>query len=98
MVDQRSSGLCVTCNNAPTCFYRASRGPGLFCEMFDDYVAPSLRIVERAVPHSTMSSMALHTTEVDAGAYSGLCMNCDLRRTCRHPRSAAGIWHCGDYQ
>lgn len=98
MAVQGNSGLCATCNNAATCFYRASRGPGLFCEMFDDYVAPGLRTVERANPYSSTSSVALHTTEVDAAAYPGLCMNCDHRRTCRHSRPATGIWHCGDYQ
>jgi len=38
-------GLCMTCNNASSCFYLQSRGPALFCELFDDYVRPELRTV-----------------------------------------------------
>jgi hypothetical protein len=36
-----TGGLCATCNNAETCFYRATRGPALLCELFDNFVAPA---------------------------------------------------------
>ena len=92
-------GLCMTCNNAPTCFYRATRGPGLFCEMFDNYAPP--RIVR---PSKRMATKARDTAqepvaaEQDQSAYTGLCMNCDHRGTCKQPKPAWGVWHCENYE
>ena len=92
-------GLCMTCNNAPTCFYRATRGPGLFCEMFDDYVPPPVvRPVKRKAPRSSDMATALGATKQDDSAYSGLCMNCDHRGTCKQPKPSWGVWHCENYE
>jgi hypothetical protein len=92
-----TAGLCSTCNNSPTCFHRARRGPALFCELFDDYVAvPAGRNgggMSRAAPAS-----ATRMAAEEAGRYAGLCINCEHRRTCSHPRPAEGVWHCEDYE
>ena len=90
-------GLCMTCNNAPTCFHRARRGPALFCEMFDDYVPATMRIGDRVTPPSADASMAVRVAEEDASTHAGLCMNCEHRRTCKHPDREGGVWHCEDY-
>lgn len=90
-------GLCMSCNNAPSCFHRARRGPALFCEMFDDYVPGTLRIGDRVTSPSADASMAVRAADEDATKYAGLCMNCDQRRTCGYPRPAGGVWHCEDY-
>ena len=91
-------GLCMTCNNAPSCFHRARRGPALFCETFDDYVLSVVRTRDRTASPLADSSMALRAAEEDASMYAGLCINCDHRRTCGHPRPAGGVWHCEHYQ
>ncbi|MBU0717455.1 MAG: hypothetical protein KJ749_04330 [Planctomycetes bacterium] len=91
-------GLCMTCNNEPSCFHHARRGPALFCETFDDYVSVTVRIGDRMTSPSADASMAIRAAEGDATKYTGLCMNCDHRRTCGHPKPAGGIWHCEDYR
>ena len=92
-----SGGLCMTCNNAPTCFYRATRGPALFCELFDDYV-PQARELGGADPTSpARSAVALQAPAQEDAKYTGLCVNCEHRTTCAHPRPTGGVWHCEDY-
>ena len=95
---KNGSGLCMTCNNAPSCFYRATRGPSLFCEMFDDYVAPVVRTFDRESPVSSGSPVAFGATEDITAGFTGLCMNCDNRRTCRHSQRGGGVWHCEEYR
>ncbi|GAG40851.1 unnamed protein product, partial [marine sediment metagenome] len=95
---KNASGLYMTCNNAPSCFHRARRGPALLCETFDDYVPPTVRIGDRVTTPTAEPSMAVSAAEEDASKYAGLCMNCDRRRTCRHPKPAGGVWHCEDYE
>ena len=90
-------GLCMTCNNEPTCFNRARRGPALFCETFDDYVPGTARIGDRITFSSPDTPMAVRAAEEDTTKYAGLCMNCDQRQTCGHPKPAGGVWHCEDY-
>lgn len=87
-------GLCMTCNNSPTCFYRASRGPGLFCEMFDDYTEPVVRTIDRRVSPKVES----RGSEQDTFTYTGLCSNCDHRRTCALSKPEGGVWHCEEYR
>ena len=90
-------GLCMTCNNAPTCFYHNTRGPALFCEMFDDYVPPVVRIGAEKVAPVPVSSMVAQAADEEVSKYAGLCVNCRHRATCTHPRPTGGVWHCEDY-
>jgi hypothetical protein len=96
-VTDGSGGLCLTCNNAPTCYYRATRGPALFCELFDNYLPPPELGGGKPVPR-TDASTALRAAEEEAGKFTGLCMNCGHRATCQHPRPVGGVWHCEDYE
>ncbi len=82
------AGLCSTCNNAASCFYRAQRGPALYCELFDNFVAD---------PPDDPPARPRPATNVTNG-YTGLCMNCENRTTCRHPKPEGGIWHCENYE
>jgi hypothetical protein len=91
-------GLCSTCNNSPTCFHRARRGPALFCEMFDDYVASVLCTEGRRPASSAGPPTGLSAAAEEVSRYAGLCMNCEHRRSCRHPRPEGGVWHCEDYE
>jgi len=88
-------GLCSTCNNAPSCFHRARRGPALYCELFDDYVEPEWRTVRVSLRADTSASVA--TVEDDTSKCEGLCVNCENRQTCAHPKPTGGVWHCEDY-
>jgi hypothetical protein len=93
---RETEGLCSTCNNAPSCFYRASRGPALFCELFDNYVPPVLRTRDDSVVPPADYSVAVQ--EQESAEYAGLCMNCENRRACALPKPAGGIWHCEEYR
>ena len=95
---QANQGLCGTCNNAPSCFFLASRGPALFCELFDNFVPPAARTGGAEIAPSTVSSLGDMSAEEAASTYTGLCMNCENRRTCRHPKPAGGVWHCEEYR
>jgi len=86
-----SPGLCLTCNNAPGCYYRARRGPALFCELFDDFV-------DLAAPRGGFGAAPVTTPAKPAPARAGLCGNCEHQQTCTHPRPEAGVWHCEDYE
>jgi hypothetical protein len=85
-----TGGLCMTCNNQPTCYYHARRGPALFCELFDNFVPSEgvRRFPDEELPEP---SQALNKD------YAGLCMNCDHRTECMHPKPESGVWHCEDY-
>jgi len=65
--------------------------------MFDDYMPPIERIVSAQASPRADSSMARRATEEAVSKYSGLCMNCEHRRTCTYPKPEGGIWHCEDY-
>ena len=91
-------GLCMTCNNAPSCFHRARRGPAQFCETFDDYVPAVVRSGDRVTTPAAEPPMEVGATEEDGFTYAGLCMNCQHRRTCEHSRREGGVWHCEDYE
>lgn len=98
-LDSGSVGLCSTCNNAPTCAYRAARGcDALCCEMFDDYSAPASGGVLQNPGHLMSRDAKRENSSLDAMLYSGLCVNCENRHTCRAAKSAGGVWHCEEYR
>ncbi len=90
-----TGGLCITCNNLPTCYYNARRGPALFCELFDDHVGP---VGSPGEPTVSPSRGTARGTEKETKTFVGLCMNCEHRLTCMHPKPTGGIWHCEDYE
>ncbi len=93
-----SRGLCSTCNNAPSCFYHHSRGPALFCELFDNYAPATVQTrVTKAEPKAA-PSIAERAADGEAAEYTGLCMNCENRRVCNHPKPEGGVWHCENYR
>jgi len=80
--------LCSTCNHEAACRLRKTHAsPVMFCEEFDDHVAPPLK----AAPRPSGTS---HAEE----GFMGLCMNCENRHACPKERTSAGIWHCEEYQ
>ena len=93
-----NTGLCMTCNNAPSCFHRVRRGPAQFCETFEDYVPSVVRRGVRVATSTVEAPSATGVTDDDASCYAGLCMNCRHQRSCKHPRREEGIWYCEDYE
>ena len=93
-----SGGLCMTCNNAPDCYYRARRGPALFCELFDGYALPAERKISVKAPAPADSSAPRRAAAEETAKYTGLCVNCENRRTCALPKPAGGVWHCEEYR
>ena len=91
-------GLCSTCNNSPSCFHRARRGPALLCELFDDYVAPSLGGGGRKTSTAAFSTTAFAGSGESASNYGGLCVNCEHRQSCWHVKPEGGVWHCEGYE
>jgi hypothetical protein len=91
-------GLCSTCNNSPSCFHRARRGPALLCELFDDYVAPSLRSDGRRDPAAAYSKVAFQDPSDKTSKHGGLCVNCEHRQGCWHAKPEGGVWHCEGYE
>ena len=90
-----TGGLCMTCNNSPTCYYHATRGPALFCDLFDNYVAPvKTTIVDEARPVQAKAPVVEEQLTVAAG----LCMNCEHRMDCVHAKTTGGVWHCEEYE
>ena len=99
MVDvQNGNGLCITCNNASGCFYLASRGPALFCELFDDYAPVAACPRAEAARLSPGMPLAAVIGQDEASRTIGLCVNCDNLAMCQHPKPAGGVWHCEEYR
>ena len=70
-------GLCMTCNNGPTCHYRAVRGPAVFCEMFDNYASPIDAGSCGEPSGCSEPPSALCATEEKDNTYAGLCLTGD---------------------
>ncbi|UCD75549.1 MAG: hypothetical protein JSV91_01265 [Phycisphaerales bacterium] len=99
------TGLCSTCNNVSTCFYFSTRGPALFCELFDDHVDYSppqaARRAPRAAPRVAPRPARRRAAPAAAEApvpLKGLCVNCEHRSACVYPKPPGGIWHCEEYE
>lgn len=86
-------GLCLTCNNAPTCIFYQRNGSRIvwYCELFDDYVP----VQELQKPEKKVESK---TEEKSKGKFKGLCVNCEDRDTCTFTKPEGGIWHCEEYR
>ncbi|NIO55914.1 MAG: hypothetical protein GTN72_07165 [Candidatus Latescibacteria bacterium] len=99
IVETKSPGLCSTCNNAHTCFYRKRRGfDALFCEMFDDYVPDGkagTRVAGVVIPTAWTEAEGERSA---AEPLKGLCVNCENRDACMFPKPEGGIWHCEEYK
>ena len=87
-------GICSTCNHLEECTSKKNwRGPVFFCEEFDDYLPPKEILLSKKVE---VDSDAFRI-ENEANEYSGLCVNCEHRKTCTFPKSEGGVWHCEEY-
>ncbi len=80
-------GLCSNCEKLETCSYPSTTSETWFCEEYS-----------YARPEKSAVIITEHEEEQQAETLKGLCMNCELRDTCKFPKPAGGVWFCGEYQ
>ena len=84
------SDLCSTCNHETGCMYRQNyKGKVIFCEEFE---------IEDIIEGSQYVEIQNDNNKINSENYTGLCRNCDLRKTCMLCTPAKIIWHCEEYQ
>ena len=99
-------GLCSTCNNILSCFFRKRHGqPVWYCEQFDnsdytvenriDYSNALTKDIEDSF-HVNEESFGVNAKE--ANQFEGLCSNCENRESCSLPKRDSGAWYCEEYQ
>ena len=92
---QSNLGICSTCIYVDTCVRRASHdNPVWECNGFDNV---PLELNKPKIVRSTNVPIE-NASETDSNKYLGLCKNCSSRKTCTHPKSPGGVWHCEDYE
>lgn len=85
-VAKKLTGLCVNCENAPSCCLMGNaEKPTQFCEEFVTMIAP---------PTSALPEME---PVEQAGSYQGLCVNCASRESCAFIISDQPVFECNEY-
>ena len=92
-------GLCSTCNNILSCFFRKRHSePVWFCEQFDnsDYTVENRIDYYNSPNQDFEESISVNVEE--ANQFEGLCSNCENRKSCSLPKLDSGTWYCEEYQ
>lgn len=86
-----NNSICITCDNEPGCVYLSKPGRSIFsCEEFyldhktEDKYEEVVKIEKERI-------------EKENSIYSGLCVNCELRKDCKIRNENFVIWHCEEY-
>ena len=88
--------LCSSCKNDPDCTFKKNRPkPSLYCEEFEVDTSPSVKTTGK---YKSPETTSVDAEEDDSSKFTGLCINCDNRKTCAFPKPEGGIWHCEEYQ
>jgi hypothetical protein len=91
-----NSGLCVTCDNAPTCMYVGdAERPVMQCEEFSQHGAPPAGPASR---HALADLPEALDEEAERFLAIGLCAKCASRATCALPRPPGGVWQCDAFR
>ena len=95
-------GICTNCRHQSTCtFPGCADKPKLFCEEFE-CLGASCAEAESGLGILNTKPAAMvkeqDAGETDASKYLGLCVNCDNRESCNHPKPAGGVWYCEEYR
>jgi len=89
-------GLCLTCKQANTCsFPRDFNRPILQCEEFDGYVLPK---ISKETPFKASLKTVSGSRKKEVAKHTGLCTNCENRKTCTYPKTGKTIWCCEEYE
>lgn len=90
-----AGGVCLACKFDPDCIFEAaSDRVALQCEQFE------LGLLESPGQAPTIHGNPFGrnpSCEKDWSAHSGLCANCDNRKTCIYPKPEGGVWRCEEY-
>jgi hypothetical protein len=92
-------GLCSTCNNILSCFYRKRHNePVWYCEQFDnsDYTVENRIDYFNSTNQDFEESSSVNAEEVNQ--FEGLCSNCENCESCSLPKPDSGTWYCEEYQ
>jgi len=93
-------GICSTCNSHPGClsFQNSMQinSPVLHCEEFDNFV-PAMEIDADENGKKDFYKSPDHLYEMIPGRSTGLCMNCENRKTCMLPSPEGGVLYCEEY-
>jgi hypothetical protein len=81
-------GLCSNCDKLDTCSYPSAINDTWYCEEYSVQSAPK----QSATPKELFVIDAVPDTHM------GLCLNCNLRETCKLPKPAGGVWFCNEYE
>jgi hypothetical protein len=92
-------GLCCTCIFATECANAAcAEVPVVHCEEFDDRIASPLGTMGTGVMTGLRPRKdSRKKMDVDP-ELKGLCINCDNRKICKHPKPVGGVWYCEEYR
>ncbi len=86
--------LCANCRHQLDCSFLArTQVPILVCELYACGIPEARRL--RVIRTSPLPADAAPRGEE---APAGLCLNCENRTDCRLPKSAGGVWSCGEYR
>ncbi len=87
--NKQYNDLCDTCKNLSTCVYiKTGKRPVLYCEEFEIHEVRKVQDVPPLIDPKT---------EEEHPVFTGLCKNCDNRRTCMNAKPDRVIWHCEEY-
>ena len=96
-MQRNTLGLCITCNNIPTCVqYKQRKQPVYYCELFDDYVSPPA-IIEINTDKTRVIE-PIEDRNRDLLFIEGLCWDCGRRESCAYrQKRKCSIWQCEEY-
>jgi hypothetical protein len=92
-------GLCCTCIHAADCVTAMQAGvPVVHCEEFDDRVVSARDAADSPFALRSPASGGDKRNVSSGPELKGLCLNCDSRKVCKHPKPLSGIWYCEEYR
>jgi hypothetical protein len=95
-------GICTNCKHRATCtFAGCADRPKMFCEEFECEGAACAEPKKGiGIAYAGRSEVEIEPvyTESNSSQYMGLCVNCDNREYCKHPKPAGGVWYCEEYR
>ena len=94
--NMQDRSLCSNCENDPDCNFKKNfQKPSFYCEEFEVAACPPVETTKKA---KSVAGKPINVKDEDSGKLTGLCSNCDNRRTCTFPKPEGGIWHCEEYR
>ena len=91
------NSICSSCQHESTCsFINHSSKPIIMCEEFEIQI-PSEKKKARVYSARKAPVLMKSKSIKQAQYFTGLCMNCDNRMTCKLRSNTSIVWHCEEY-